>query len=138
MDFFLPLCLLQLLVVFAALLSPYPVLLALLAIVSFGAGWAVHILDLAKINNVKLTSVIFADGRVQLESNGERISAGILDGQQWCTSRLAVLRITDGDMTRKLVILSARQREAGDFRRLNVWLRHGLYDKAGATQLLSG
>jgi hypothetical protein len=137
-DFFLPVCLLQLLVVFAALLSSYPVLLALLAIVSFGAGWAVHISGLAKTNTVKLTLVIFADGRVQLESSGERISAGVLDGQQWCTHQLAVLRITDGETTRKLPVLSARQREAGDFRRLNMWLRHGLCDKAGATRLLSG
>jgi len=136
-DFFLPVCLLQLLVVFAALLTPHAVLLALLAIVLCGAGWAIHILDSSKTNSEKLTLVIFTDGRVQLESNWERISEGVLDGQQWYTSLFAVLRITTGGTTRKLIILSARQREAGDFRRLSMWLRQGLCDNTESKQLLN-
>ncbi|HEY5774848.1 MAG TPA: hypothetical protein VIS57_02080, partial [Xanthomonadales bacterium] len=70
-------------------------------------------------------------------SNWERISEGVLDGQQWCTRQFAVLRITTGGTTRKLIILSARQREAGDFRRLSMWLRQGLCDNTESKQLLN-
>jgi hypothetical protein len=48
---------------------------------------------------------------------------GFLDGQQWSTGRMAVLRIVVAGSVRKLLILSSKQRRTGDFRRLNIWLR---------------
>ncbi|MGA9574369.1 MAG: hypothetical protein WBS20_10540 [Lysobacterales bacterium] len=92
----------------------------------------------AKAINGKLTLVIFADGRVQLESPRERLNAGCLDGQQWCTHQFAVLRITNEKSVRRLLILSARQQETGHFRRLQMWLRQGLCDNTSASRRVSG
>jgi len=132
MDFFFPVCLLYLLVVIAALLSPQPVVLTVLAVAVFTAGRLASILGFYKTNNEKLTSVIFADGRVRLESGRGCLDAGILDGQQWCTRHLAVLRIANGNTRGNLLIMSFQQRDASDFRRLSVWLRQNLYVSAGA------
>jgi hypothetical protein len=125
-DFFLPVGLLYLLVVFAALVSPHPVVLTVLSVVVFTAAWLGPILGFNKTNSEKLTSVIFADGRVRLESVHGCSDAGILNGQQWCTRHLAVLRIANGDTKGNLVIMSFQQQAAGDFRRLSVWLRQDL------------
>jgi hypothetical protein len=135
-DFFLPICALYLLVIVAALISPYPILLGLLAFLSFLAGWGKHILKLPKANNVKLTSVIFPDGRVQLESGQERVLAGFLNGQQWCTRHFAILQISDGNSIKKLFILSAQQRQNRDFRRLNMWLRLDMCDNMSTRRLV--
>ena len=75
-DFILYYRLLNLLVIFAALLSPYPMLLTLVAGLFSGVAWLVRTLKKSKTNNVELISVIFADGRVQLESNREEIFKG--------------------------------------------------------------
>ena len=130
MEFLLPACALYLLVVIAALMSSHPLILTPLSVLIFMTGWAVPILGFSKANNVKLTLVIFPDGRVQLESIRGCLNAGILDDQQWCTRHLAVLRMTDGDTSRNLVILSIQQADAGDFRRLNMWLRQGLCSRS--------
>lgn len=128
-ELFLPLSILYLLVFAAALMSSHPALLACLGVMSFAAGWLFNILDFSKANNhVHLTSVIFPDGRVKLESGRERLSAGFLSVRQWCTSQFAVLQISDGESVSRLLILSAQQREKSDFRRLNMWLRQGLCD----------
>lgn len=128
-DFILPVSVLYLLVFIAALISSRPVLLGCLAVLSFMAVWLFHILDFSKAdNNVNLTSVIFPDGRVKLESGRERSNAGFLSARQWCTSQFAVLRINDGESVSRLLILSAQQREKFEFRRLNMWLRQGLCD----------
>ena len=96
-----------------------------MSVVLLCAGLWVHlILDLSKSNNMELTSVIFADGRVRLESDQEDTIEGFLDGQQWSSRWLAVLQFSDGETTRKLVVKSARQHGADDFRRLSMWLRH--------------
>jgi hypothetical protein len=123
---------LYVLVVIAALISPHPVVLAVLSVSVFTAGWVAPILGFYKTNKVKLTSVICADGRVQLESVRGCLDAGTLDGQQWCTRHLAVLRTANGDTQGTLVILSFQQQDAGDFRRLNVWLRQDLCSNTGA------
>ena len=125
-DFLLPVSLLNLLLVIAALISPYPVVLTLAVIVFAGIGWRVSILELSKSNKVKLTLVIFPDGRVRLESDQADTIEGFLDGQQWSTSWLAVLRVVDGDSIRKLLIRSDHQQSKDDFRRLNMWLRQDL------------
>lgn len=132
-DFFLPVALLYLLVVFAALLSPHPIVLTILSVAAFTAGWLGPILGFYKTNNEELTSVIFADGRVRLESVRGCLDAGILNGQQWCTRHLAVLRIANGDTKGNLVIMSFQQQDAGDFRRLSVWLRQDLCGNSGTS-----
>jgi len=119
-GFFVPAGLLLLLAVLAALLSPQPVLLTVLI---FATGWGIFTLGFSKVNEAKLILIIFADGRVDLESADKDTIEGFLGGQQWCTHRVTVLRVADGDSLRRLVILSAQQQNADDFRRLNMWLR---------------
>lgn len=122
-DFALPVGLLMWLAVLAAQLSPQPLLLTGVIALILLAGWGRFTLKFSKVNEVKLILVMFADGRVRLESGHEAIIEGVLDGQQWCTHRLAVLRISDRDSTRRLAILSGKQSNSDDFRRLNMWLR---------------
>ena len=135
-DFISVFLLLNCLLIGAALFSPYPVLLTWLVMVLSGAGWLAYTLKFSKINNVELILVIFADGRVRLESNRGESFEGFLDGQQWCNHSLAVLRIFNGETTRSLVICSAKQQGADNFRRLNMWLRQGLCDNTRARQVL--
>lgn len=135
-DFVLPLRMLNGLVVIAALISPHPFLLAVFAIMLFAAGWAAPILGFPKTNSAELISIIFPDGRLRLESDRETIFEGFLNGQQWCSRRLAVLRITNGDKTRKLVIRTTQQQGPDDFRRLTVWLRQDLCSNTRVGQVL--
>jgi hypothetical protein len=118
--FVVPVGLLMLLALLAALLSSQP---ALLVILIFTTGWGIFTLSFSKVNEAKLALVIFADGQVGLESADKDTIEGFLDGQQWCTHQVAVLRVANGDSLRRLVIRSARQQNADDFRRLNMWLR---------------
>lgn len=122
----LPVGLLSVLLVIAALISPYPVVLSLVVIASVGVGWTATILKFSKSTKVKLTLVIFPDGRVRLESDQSDTIEGFLDGQQWSTSWISVLRVVDGGRVRKLLIRSSCQRPKDNFRRLNMWLRQGL------------
>jgi len=122
-DFVIPIGLLALLAVLSAWLSPQPVLLIGLTVLIFATVWGTFTLDFSKVSKANLISVIFADGQVSLESTNKDKIEGIMGGQQWCTSHVAVLRVTNGDSTRRLVILSAQQENADDFRRLNMWLR---------------
>jgi len=135
-DSSLPLCFFSLLIVLAALFSAYPLFLTAAAILLIGAGWVAGTLKLFKTMNEELTSVIFPDGRVQLESNQEATIDTFLDTQQWCTRWFAVLRVSNGNKTRKLVVRSARQQNADDFRRLNMWLRQDFCNNTGVDQVL--
>lgn len=135
-DPVLPVCWFNLLLIPAALFSPHPVLLSLAAVSFVAAGWATRTLKCTKTNYVKLTSVIFPDGQIRLESNREGQVAGYLDGQQWCTRWFAVLRFSNGNTIRKMIIRSSQQRGTDDFRRLNVWLRQDLFSNARAKQVL--
>ena len=135
-DFVLPVGLLNLLLVIAALISPYPVVLTLAVIVFAAIGWRTSILKFSKSNTVKLSLVVFPDGRVRLECNQADTIEGFLDGQQWSTHWFAVLRVVDGDRIRKLLIRSAHQQSKDDFRRLNMWLRQDLYTSAWTKQVL--
>lgn len=123
-DFFSFINLLLFLAVTSALLSNHAVVFTISVILLCAVIWIHLILNFSKSNNMELTSVIFADGRVRLESKQEDTIEGFLVGQQWCTRWLAVLQFSDGETTRKLVVESARQHEADDFRRLSMWLRH--------------
>ena len=135
-DLLLPVFLLNLLLVPAALLSPLPVFLTSGAILIVGAGWFIRTSKSPETNSVELTSVIFPDGKVRLESNLEEKVAGFLDGQQWCTRWFAVLRFSNGNTTRNMIIRSSQQQGADDFRRLNMWLRQDLFSNTTARQVL--
>ena len=135
-DWGLPVCWFNFLLIPAALLSPHPVLLSLGAILFVGAGWITRTLRFTKANSGKLTSVIFPDGQIRLESYGEGRVAGYLDGQQWCTRWFAVLRFSNGNTIRKMIIRSSQQQGTDDFRRLNMWLRQDLFSNARAKQVL--
>lgn len=135
-DFLLPVQLLNFLLVPAALLSPYPVLLTLGAVLFIGAGWAARTLKFPKSNNIELTSVIFPDGKVRLESDGEEMVTGSLDGQQWCTRWFAVLRYSNGKTVRKMLIRPSQQAGTDDFRRLSMWLRQNLFSNTRARRVL--
>ena len=129
-DFVLSFYLLFLAVILAAVLSPQPFYLTLLAALVFCAVRLVYTLYFNNINAVKLTSVIFSDGRVKLISSRKDTIEGFLDSQQWCTHWLAVLRVVSGGTIHRLVILSTQQQKADDFRRLNMWLRQNICDDA--------
>ena len=122
-EFAVPVFILGLLALLAALLSPKPLLMTLILILISGAMRCVFLLTKKDSSDVEMTSVIFPDGRVRLESNQELTAEGFLDGQQWCTGNLAVLRIVIGGSVSRLVIQSRQQRTADDFRRLMVRLR---------------
>jgi hypothetical protein len=128
-DFVSPLRLLFLLVILSAVLSPQPLLLILLTILFFGAEGVTRILGFYKVNIVELTLILYPDGRMSLESDRKDIIGGFLEGQQWCTHQLAVLRMSKGATVRNLVILSAQQQTTDDFRRLNMWLRQDLFGR---------
>ena len=117
-----------LVVMLSAILSPQPLVLTLLALLVFGTMRLAYTLGFYNVIAVKLTSVIFSDGRVKLISSGNDTIEGFLDSQQWCTHWFAVLRVVSGGTIHRLVILSAQQQKADDFRRLNMWLRQNICD----------
>jgi len=135
-DWGFPVCWVYLLLIPAALLSPHPVVLTLVATLLAGVVWTTFTLKFTKTNNIELTSIIFPDGQVRLESNAEGKVAGIIDGQQWCTRWFAVLRFSNGNKTRRIIIRSSQQQGMDDFRRLNIWLRQDLFSGARAKQVL--
>ncbi|NOR20755.1 MAG: hypothetical protein GQ538_11785 [Xanthomonadales bacterium] len=128
-DFLVPGLLVAVLVVFSALISQRPVLMTVFISSLLAAGWFLHILDFSKVTDVNLTSVIFPDGSVKLESDGKIRIEGVISGQQWCNSQFAVLRYSSAGKHHKLVLRSAHQ-NAGDYRRLLVWLRQDLLLKS--------
>lgn len=121
-DFLVPGLVVSVLILVSALLSTQPVSMTAFVIALLGAGWFLFILDFSKVAAMKLTSVIFPDGLLSLESTQETKIEGVLSGQQWCNSQLAVLRYITSGRRQYLVILSAQQ-NADDYRRLMVWLR---------------
>ena len=129
-DFIIPIGLLFALIVVSAVLSPQPVLLTISMFILFGAGWLLYILDFHKVNDVKLISVMLPDDKVRLESDQEPEIVGFLNGQQWCTQRVAVLRFTARGKQKYLVVLSAQQK-TDEFRRLEVWLRQKFRNNIG-------
>ena len=123
-DVILPLTILALLALVSALLSPQPVVLLITVLLVLVSGWVLRILYLYNVSDVILTSVIFPGGQVKIKFDDKNMIAGSLDGQQWCTRHVAVLRIIDKQGgVQKLLILSMQQQSADVFRRLNMWLR---------------
>jgi len=121
-DFAIPFAFLFVLAMLSAILSTYFIPLSLLATLVFGAVWFKYTLDLCKVNVVELISSIFPDGRMTLKPGQHPEIEGYLDGQQWCTRHVAVLRYITGGRHQYMVLLSAQQ-NADEYRRLNVWLR---------------
>ena len=119
----------------SAALSPQPGLAILPVLLLLGSLWLATILGFYKIDKSKLTLVIFQDGRVKLKSDVKESIEGFLDGQQWCTHRVAVLRVSTGDTTHKLVVLFAQQSLADEFRCLNMWLRQNDYSDSEDRQV---
>ena len=122
------------LVLVSATLSPQPLLLVLLAVSVFAAGWFAPTLWISNVNDVELISVIFPDGQISLKSDFGTDCEGFLSGQQWCTQHVAVLRYETGGKRRYLVLLSAQQ-NANDYRRLIVWLRQDFCNDTGKKQV---
>jgi hypothetical protein len=128
-DFLLPALAISGLVFISALLSTQPLLMSLFVTLLLGAGWLLHILGFSKVTDVNLALVIFPDSSVKLESAGKIKIEGAISGQQWCNSQFAVLHYASGGKLHSLVLLSAQQ-DAGDYRRLMVWLRQDLLLKS--------
>jgi hypothetical protein len=136
-QFALPLRALTILALLAAVLSPRPVFMTCFVIFLYGAGWLARILCISNVNDLELNTVIYPDGDLRLEYAGKDAIRARLEGQQWCISSLAVLRISRGKKTQRLVILSAQQNQKNeDFRRLNMWLRQDFYNDARVTRVL--
>ena len=134
-DILLPALLVSVLILISAIISPQPLLMSLFVTLLLAVWWYLFNLNFSEITGQQLTTVIFPDGSVKLESDGDIKIEGVLSGQQWCISQFAVLNIITTGKHQRLVIL-ARQQNAGDYRRLMVWLRQDLLLKGeGRVQL---
>jgi hypothetical protein len=128
-DFLVPALLISVLILISAIISPQPLLMTLFVTLLLGVGWYLFTLSFSQMTGEQLTSIIFPDGSVTLESTGNIKIEGVVDGQQWCTSKFAVLKIVTTSKHQRLVVL-AMQQNAGDYRRLMVWLRQDLLLKS--------
>jgi len=123
-EILLPALLVSFLILIAAVLSPQPIAMIPVVTVLLGAGWVLFNFRISR-TPAHLISVIYPDGSVKIEFAGNVEVAGVLSGQQWCNSQFAVLSFETDGKRHNLVLLSAQQ-EADEYRRLLVWLRHGL------------
>jgi hypothetical protein len=134
-DFQVPLRILFLMVLLAAILSAEPMLMVIAALVFFGARsiWLAARND----NNPVSALIVFPDGRVKLKyaANDRPAADGLMDSQQWCTQRFAVLRVVTDNTMRDLVIFRAQQSSGDDFRRINMWLRQNFYGDTDARKV---
>ena len=88
-------------------------------------------------NNPVSDLVVFPDGRVKLKfaAKDQQTMDGFMDGRQWCTQKLAVLRVVTDTKMHNLVIFDAQQSGGDDFRRINMWLRQNFYDDTDARKV---
>lgn len=107
------------LILLACILSPHPVLLTAVAVITICAAFKLRLFGLSAINAKPLTLIISTAGNVQFSSGHEN---GHLHGQQWCTRHLTVLNIATAAGTQHLPVLRKQQSE-DEYRRLSVWLR---------------
>jgi hypothetical protein len=110
----------------AAIMSPRPVIMSIVAISVCAAGWGAFILRFSKVEGRVTSLVIYTDGRIGLESGSSDASGGTLEGQQWSTRYFAFLRVVAGGRARLFLVLSFRQRQADDYRLLLMWLQQGI------------
>ncbi|MCW8926552.1 MAG: hypothetical protein OQJ84_09860 [Xanthomonadales bacterium] len=132
-DFATPVRVILGLALLAAILSPRPILTSCIVILVCIAGWTVFTLEFSKLNSGNSTVTIFSDGQIRLEFSDECAVAGLLDGQQWSTRYLAILRVKTADGIRYLPLLCSQQR-AEDYRRLVMWLRQDICRGASQTR----
>lgn len=135
-DFTIPLRIVFFMGFLAAVLSAEPMIMLIVALGFLGVN--TFLLALGNDNSAVAALIVYPDGRVKLKFAAEDAPAvdGFIDGQQWCTQKLAVLRINTDDTVHNLVILGAQQTAADDFRRINMWLRQGLCGDTDAREVL--
>ncbi len=121
-DFLVPGLLVSVLILVSALLSAQPVPMTAFVIAFLVAGWTIFTVGLTKTNNMKLTASICMDSSIEIKSDQETKTEGVLGGHQWCNRQFAVLRYISAGKRHNLVILSEQQ-DVDDYRRLLVWLR---------------
>ena len=114
-----------LLLFLATMILPF-IVAAALALLSTAVFIAFK-LKFRKAVGADLISVISPNGRVTLESGKKTTIEGFLCGEQWSTSHIAVLRYQTGGKHQQMVLFSVQQ-HADDYRRLQVWLRHGVFE----------
>ncbi len=108
----------------AAALSPRPLWLIPVIIAVYFTAWIVEIIFPGQARPSP-TLEILPDGRIRFLSENNIVGQGELGSHHWCTQQLAVINvIIDGDVKRYAVIAS--HKNAGDFRRLRLWIRHGI------------
>ena len=126
-DFLIPLRIVFLMVLLAAILSAEPVLMLIAALGVLG----VRSILLAVRNDNKPVAglIVFPDGRVKLKfaAKDKPIVDGFMGSRQWCTQKLAVLRVVTDKQIHNLVIFDAQQTGGDDFRRINMWLRQNFH-----------
>jgi hypothetical protein len=115
--------LLLLLVLIAAVLSPQALILLSLLLVLFGSACLRYKPTLSKVTEEQLTLIIYPEGDVRLESDHRSSIEGFLEGQQWRTRHITILRCVMAGKLKHHVLWSAHQ-HADDYRRLAVWIKY--------------
>lgn len=128
-DFMLPAIVVTAVVSMISLLSSQPLPMIMLTGVLLGPCWYHLVLSYSGNSALKLTSVIFRDGTLKLESDGQSVIKGVISGQQWISRWVSVLRYSTSGKHQSLFVFSAQQ-NADDYRRLMVWLRQDLLLKS--------
>ena len=121
-DFLLAITTAMLLAVFAALLSPMPASLLVIAVAFLSLHYCCLRWFEKRESNSRLIK-INSGGELLLEDRYTGINTGALIGPQWSIRHIAVLRCSVENRIIYLVILKISQRPE-QFRRLTVWLRH--------------
>jgi hypothetical protein len=111
------------LVLIAAALSPQPLILVPLLLVLFGSACLRYKPALSKATEEQLTLIIYPEGDVRLEFGHSSSIEGFLEGQQWRTRHITILRCVMAGKLKHHVLWSAHQ-HADDYRRLAVWIKY--------------
>lgn len=119
---------------YAIILSNWSLAMCLVLIAS-GYRWIIGILGLSKVAGKQSRLLIFEDASVQCRFGNGVILRGFLEQQQWCTSKIAVLKVSMEGKIYHFAAFSLQQTENDSFRRLNTWLRHDFYRDSGGLQV---
>jgi hypothetical protein len=117
--------LLLLLVLIASALSPQPLILVSLLLVLFGLACLRYKPALSKVTEEQLTLIIYPEGdvRLEFEQGSGSSTEGFLEGQQWRTRHITILRCVMAGKLKHHILRSAHQ-HADDYRRLGVWIKY--------------
>ncbi len=124
-SFSAPVLLLCALALLSAISGPQAFPMTLLMIFLLGIGRFLSIICFSNVSDVELALALAADGRVRFRTAG-KVAEGRLEGQQWCTRWVTVLRVVIQNKTRHLAILASQQ-NSKEYRRLNVLLKQNIY-----------